>query len=453
MNYRIESDSLGEVKVPSDAYYGAQTQRAVDNFSISGLVLQAEFIEALAIIKKNAAIANGKLGLISKEVSGLIVKSAEEITGGRHYDQFVVDIFQTGSGTSTNMNMNEVIAGRANEIYSGKKGNKFPVHPNDHVNLCQSSNDVIPSAINISVMILIEKNLIPALKELHSALAAKAEEFSGIKKLGRTHLQDAVLMTLGDEFSAYAFQIEKDIVRINEIKDNLRELTIGGTAVGTGINAHPGFAEMVTEMISADTGIDFRLTANHFSSQASQDSSVAVSGILKTIAVSFTKIANDIRWMASGPRSGLGEITLPSLQPGSSIMPGKINPVIPEAVLQVAVQATGNDATITAAAKGGNFELNTMLPLIAYNLIQSVKILSGASLIFAGKCINGIVAKQDKCRLNVENSLDLAVKLIPFIGYDKASAVAKKAYEQDKTIKQVVEEENILTVEQIKDLF
>ncbi|MBS0011841.1 MAG: class II fumarate hydratase [Bacteroidales bacterium] len=453
MKYRIESDALGDIRVPEDALYGAQTQRAVENFRISGLKLQDDFIKALAIIKKNAAIANLELGLIEKQVAELIVAAADEVMEGRHDDQFVVDVFQTGSGTSTNMNMNEVIAGRANEIHTGKKGSKEPVHPNDHVNLCQSSNDVIPSAINIAVLLLIENRLEPALMKLFRSLSSKAGEFASIRKLGRTHLQDAVVMTLGQEFSGYTAQIKKNIERLSEIKKELLELSLGGTAVGTGINAHPDFAARLIAMIADQTGIEFREAGNHFASQASQDGSVAISGVLNTVGVSLTKIANDIRWLSSGPRAGLGEINLPAVQPGSSILPGKINPVIPEAVLQVAAQLTGNDATITAAAKGGNFELNTMLPVIAYKLIQSVDILANASLVFAEKCIDGITANEEKCKSNVENSLDAAVKLIPYIGYDRASEIAKTAYREGKTVRQVVEEKGVLNQEQMREVF
>jgi len=453
MNYRTEKDALGEVKVPYDALYGAQTQRAVENFPISGLRLQKTFIISLALIKKHAASVNGELGLIHANITDAIVKAAGEIMIGKHDSEFVVDVFQTGSGTSTNMNMNEVIARRANQMISGYTAKKAEVHPNDHVNLCQSSNDVIPSAINISLFRLIEGNLEPALQELLKSLTEKAEEFAGIKKLGRTHLQDAVVMTLGDEFSGYARQIEQDIERLDDIKKYLGELSLGGTAVGTGINAHPEFAGRVILNIAKETGIDFKEARNHFSSQASQDASVSLSGVLKTIAVSLTKIANDIRWLSSGPGAGLGEINLPAVQPGSSIMPGKVNPVIPEAVLQVAAQVTGNDATVAAAASGGNFELNTMLPVIAYNLIQSLEILAKASEIFVDKCIKGITANKERCSLYVENSLDMAVKLIPYIGYDKSSEIAKLAYESGKTIKQVVIESKILSEKQISEIW
>ncbi|MFO7852730.1 MAG: class II fumarate hydratase [Bacteroidota bacterium] len=453
MKYRTESDALGKVKVPYDALYGAHTQRAVNNFPLSGLRLQKPFIVFLALIKKHAARVNAELGLIDESISDAIVEAAQEVIEGEHNSEFVVDVFQTGSGTSTNMNMNEVIARRAGQIISGNNNDTEKVHPNDHVNMCQSSNDTIPSALNISVSYITERELLPSLHKLKESLGAAAKRFAGIQKLGRTHLQDAVAMTLGDEFSGYASQIEKDIDRLNEAKKYILELSLGGTAVGTGINAHPDFALKVINNIAVETGIEFREAENHFSSQASQDASVALSGILKTLAVSLSKIADDIRWLSSGPRAGLGEINLPVVQPGSSIMPGKVNPVIPEAVLQVAAQVTGNDATITTAAKGGNFELNTMLPVIAYNLIQSVEILSNASLMFAEKCIEGITVNEDKCSSNVENSLDVAVKLIPYIGYDRASEIAKKAYREGKTVRQVVEDGKLLNDEQMKEVF
>ena len=454
MNKRIESDSLGEVRVPLNALYGAQTQRAVENFPISGLHLQKPFIVFLALIKKNAALVNRDIGLVDKNISEAIVKAAREVIDGKHDKEFVVDVFQTGSGTSTNMNMNEVIARRANQILSGEKDPAILlVHPNDHVNLCQSSNDIMPSALNISLAYLIERDLLPSLNKLKEALDNKSKQFSGIKKLGRTHLQDAVIMTLGDEFSGYSDQIKKSIERLNEVKNYLLDLSIGGTAVGTGINAHPDFAAKVIDKIATDTGIAFRETENHFASQASQDSSAAVSGVFNTIAISLTKIANDIRWLSSGPRAGLGEINLPPVQPGSSIMPGKVNPVIPEAVLQVSAQLAGNDATVSLAARGGNFELNTMIPVIAYNIIQSATILSAAAGVFADKCIKEITANKDKCDSYIEKSLDMAVKLIPYIGYDKASDIAKKAYEQDKTVREVTAESGILTDKQIKEIW
>jgi len=415
--------------------------------------MQKPFIVFLALIKKNAAVVNGDLGLVDGIISDAVAKAAQEIIEGKHDDQFVVDVFQTGSGTSTNMNMNEVIARRAVQIITGMHKDEINVHPNDHVNLCQSSNDVIPSALNISVSYLIEHELLPALNKIKESLEARSNAFSDIHKLGRTHLQDAVVMTLGDEFSGYASQIKEGIDRLNGVRKYLLQLSLGGTAVGTGINAHPEFASRVIKRIAEETGIQFTETMNHFASQAAQDNSVAVSGALKTIAVSLTKIANDIRWLSSGPRAGLGEINLPALQPGSSIMPGKVNPVIPEAILQVAAQVIGNDATVTAAAMSGNFELNTMLPVIAYNLIQSIEILSSASVLFSEKCIKGITVNKERCALNVENSLDTAVKLIPYVGYDSASEIAKKAYEEGKTIKQVVIENKILSQEQISEIW
>jgi fumarate hydratase class II len=334
MKYREEKDSMGTVRVPADAYYGSQTQRAVDNFPISDLKFQAAFVHALALVKHCAAQVNHKLGLLDPEFADAISRASREVMDGKHDSQFVVDIFQTGSGTSTNMNMNEVVASRANEILTGQKGGKSPVHPNDHVNLGQSSNDVIPSVIHISALILIHKRLIPSLESLKSELAAKADEFKDIRKLGRTHLQDAVPMYLGQEFSGYARQIELAIERIRSVESRLAELALGGTAVGSGLNTHPDFATRVIALISKHTGLPFTEAQNHFEAQAAQDAAVETSGALKTLAVSLVKTANDVRWLASGPRCGIAEINLPSLQPGSSIMPGKVNPVIPEAVMQ-----------------------------------------------------------------------------------------------------------------------
>jgi fumarate hydratase class II len=343
------------------------------------------------------------------------------------------------------MNMNEVVACRANEILSGKKSGKTPVHPNDHVNLGQSSNDVIPSVIHIAAMVAIRQNLMPALQSLQKALAQKARKFAKIQKIGRTHLQDAVPMLLGQEFSGYARQIELGIDRIAAVEGRLCELALGGTAVGTGINAHPEFAGQVIALVSSHTSIEFQEATNHFEAQAAQDAAVETSGALKTLAVSLVKIANDIRWLASGPRCGIGEINLPSLQPGSSIMPGKVNPVIPEAVIQVAAQVMGNDTTIMMGGQGGNFELNAMLPVMAFNLLQSIELLAAAADVFARKCIDGILANQEACAGYIEQSLALATGLVPKIGYDQAAAVSKKAYETGKTIRQVVLDEKILT--------
>jgi fumarate hydratase class II len=408
MKYREEKDSMGTVNVPQDAYYGSQTQRAADNFPISGMTLPAEFIQSLALVKRCAAQVNSDLGLLDSKLADAISESAREIVDGQHGDQFIVDIFQTGSGTSTNMNMNEVIASRANEILTGKKGGKSPVHPNDHVNLGQSSNDVIPSVIHISALRRVYDPLIPALQDMHKALLKKTKQFMNVKKLGRTHLQDALPLTLGQEFSGYARQVELGLDRIRAVEPRLAELALGGTAVGSGLNAHPEFARRTIALISDLTGLSFAEAGNHFEAQAAQDAAVETSGALRAIAISFVKIANDIRWLASGPRSGIGEINIPSLQPGSSMMPGKVNPVIPEAVIQVAAQVMGNDTTIMIAGQGGYFELNVMLPVIAHNLLQSITLLASAARVFAEKCILGITANQKACEAYVEKSLALA---------------------------------------------
>ena len=442
---------MGTVMVPEAAYYGPQTQRAADNFPIGDLRLQLSFIRALALLKKCAARVNLDLGLLDSKLADAIVSAAQEVIDGRLDDQFVVNLFQTGSGTSTNMNMNEVVACRANEILSGKKSGKSPVHPNDHVNLGQSSNDVIPSVIHIAALMSIRDHLIPALNRLTDTLAKKAKEFSGIHKIGRTHLQDAVPMLLGQEFSGYARQIELGIKRIGAAEKRLCELALGGTAVGTGVNAHPEFAVRVIALLAKEAKIEFQEAANHFEAQAAQDAAVETSGALKTLAVSLIKIANDIRWLASGPRCGIGEINLPSLQPGSSIMPGKVNPVIPEAVIQVAAQVMGNDTTIMMGGQAGNFELNVMLPVIAYNLLQSIDLLASAADVFVNKCIDGISANTETCAGYIEKSLALATGLVPKIGYDKAAAVSKKAYESGKTVRDVILEENILSEKEFDD--
>ena len=442
---------MGTVMVPEAAYYGPQTQRAADNFPIGDLRLQVSFIRALALLKKCAARVNLDLELLDSKLADAIVSSAQEVIDGRFDDQFVVNLFQTGSGTSTNMNMNEVVACRANEILSGKKSGKSPVHPNDHVNLGQSSNDVIPSVIHIAALMSIRERLFPALNSLAEALAKKAKEFSGIHKIGRTHLQDAVPMLLGQEFSGYARQIELGIKRIAAAEERLCELALGGTAVGTGVNAHPEFAARVIALLSKETKIGFQEATNHFEAQAAQDAAVETSGALKTLAVSMVKIANDIRWLASGPRCGIGEINLPSLQPGSSIMPGKVNPVIPEAVIQVAAQVMGNDTTIMMGGQAGNFELNVMLPVIAYNLLQSIDLLASVSDVFVNKCIEGISANAETCAGYIEKSLALATGLVPKIGYDKAAAVSKKAYESGRTVRDVILEEKILSEKEFDD--
>lgn len=449
MKYRIEQDSMGEVQVPEDAYYGAQTQRARENFSISSLRFPSCFMKAMALIKKHAAGVNSELGLLDVGLAQPITTAAEEVLAGKFDDQFVVDVFQTGSGTSTNMNVNEVIAGRANELLTGKRGGKSPVHPNDHVNLGQSSNDVIPSAIHIAALLEIQDQLLPALERLHKELKQKSEAFREIRKIARTHLQDAVPISLGQEFGGYARQVELGLKRLGDAEKSLSELALGGTAVGNGLNTHPEFASRVIAAISKETGLDLREALDHFAAQAAQDAVVETSGTLKTIAVSLIKIANDIRWLASGPRCGLGEITIPSLQPGSSIMPGKVNPVIPEMVLQVSAQVIGHDAAITLGGQAGNFELNGMLPLLAYNLLQSIQCLAAAARTLAGKCVRGIEGNREKCSLNLEQSLALATAFVPAIGYDKAAALAKEAYEKGKTIREVAVEKGLLPEKEI----
>jgi len=453
MGFRQEKDTMGTVKVPEKAYYGAQTQRAVENFPISGLTFPTEFIYSLALIKKCAARVNAELDLLPSEITDAIIAAAREVMDAKHADQFVVDVFQTGSGTSTNMNMNEVLASRANELVTRKKGGKFPVHPNDHVNLGQSSNDVIPTAIHISALTLIKMNLIPSLVSLKNSLSDKAVEFKDVKKIGRTHLQDAVPIFLGQEFSGYERQIALAIKRIETAQDHLAELALGGTAVGNGVNTHPDFAKKVILLISKHSKFNFKEAENHFEAQGAQDAAVETSGILKTIAVSLIKICNDIRWLASGPRCGLGEISMPSLQPGSSIMPGKINPVIPEAVIQVCAQVMGNDTTITISGQAGNFELNVMLPVIAYNLLQSIDLLSSATKLLAEKCISGIRANRQKCASNIEKSLAMATYLVPHIGYDKAATIAYRAHETGKTIIEIVREEKILPEKKLEEIF
>ena len=439
-NFRIESDSMGRMKVPKDALYGAQTARAVENFPISNLKFKRSFIEALGVIKFSAAKVNLDLKLISPQVARSIMNSAEEVIQGKHDLEFVVDIFQTGSGTSTNMNANEVIATLANK----KNKSMIKVHPNDHVNLCQSSNDVIPSAMHISIYKLILNSLIPSLRILEKALGAKSKEFNRIIKIGRTHLQDATPITLGQEFSGYSSMIKKSISFIQESSKNLKELAQGGTAVGTGINSHPKFAKKVALEISKKIGIKFVEAENHFEAQASKDALVLTSGSLKTLATSLMKIGNDIRWLGSGPRCGFGEIILPSIQPGSSIMPGKVNPVLAESLTQVCAQVIGNDATVTVAGQSGNFELNVMMPIMAHNILESVEILASSTNTFSRECIEGIEADKIKCESFVEESLAMCTSLAPVLGYDVAASIAKKAFAQNKTVKQVVIEEKIL---------
>jgi fumarate hydratase class II len=448
--FRTEKDSMGPMEVPDDAYYGAQTRRAELNFKISPLRMPRAFIRAMGLIKQAAARVNMDLGLLDREVGEAVVRAAGEVAEGQHDDQFVVDVFQTGSGTSTNMNTNEVVAGRANEILGKGRGGKSPVHPNDAVNMGQSSNDVIPTAIHVAALEAIRVRLVPALEHLRGELDAKARQFDSVVKIGRTHLQDAVPIRLGQELSGYASQVAHGLVRLERACDALGELAIGGTAVGTGINTHAEFPERMAAQLGASTGQEFRVAENFFEAMANRDAAVEASGALKTVAISLSNIANNVRWLASGPRCGIGEIKIPELQPGSSIMPGKVNPVIPEAVMMVGAQVVGNDATIAwANALGSNFELNVMMPVIAYNLLQSIDLLAGAASHLADRCVNtpaevivsgevrGIEADEARCKELIEWSLAMCTALAPRIGYDAAAAIAKKAFAQGKVVREI----------------
>src|SRR4051812_39426151 len=447
--FRTECDSMGEMKVPADAYYGASTARAVENFPISDLRFSPRFIAALGLIKWAAAEVNYGLGLFDETRERLIKQAAQEVIDGKLDAQFVVDIFQTGSGTSTNMNTNEVIASRANEIATGKRGGKEPVHPNDHVNQEQSSNDVIPTAMHVSAAVAIKESLVPALEHLAGVLDRKAKQFDDVVKIGRTHLQDATPIRLGQEISGYAAQARLSAMRAQKAIRALRELPLGGTAVGTGINSHPDFAKQAVAVIAQRTGIDFVEAQNHFEAQAAKDGVVEASGLLKTIAVSLTKIANDVRWLASGPRCGIGEISIPATQPGSSIMPGKVNPVMSEMALQVAAQVIGNDATIAFAASGlgSTFELNVMMPVIAYNLLQSIDLLAGAARVFADRCVSGLSANRERCEGLVEQSLAMCTSLAPKVGYDRAGEIAKESFKTGKTVRQIAREQGIMAAD------
>ena len=434
--YRIEKDSMGDVKVPKSAYYGAQTQRAVENFPISGIGFPPGVIRALAIIKQSAASVNEELGLLNSNIADVIRRAASEVMEGKLDKEFVVDIFQTGSGTSTNMNVNEVIANRAVELLGKQRGSK-DVHPNDHVNMSQSSNDVIPTAIHISALEGIQRDLLPALGELHRALGKKAQDFDRIVKIGRTHLADATPIRLGQEFAGYARQIELSIERIKGSCSGLEELALGGTAVGTGINTHPEFPSRTIKKICETTQLNFREAQNHFEAQAAKDAVVQVSGALKTLAVSLTKIANDLRWLSSGPRCGIGEISLPDTQPGSSIMPGKVNPVMCESVLQVAAHIIGCDATITICGQAGNFELNVMMPVMALRLLEAITFSAAVVKAFTEKCVVGIEANKEHCEESIEKSLAMVTALAPVIGYDAAAKLAKESFTTGKTVREV----------------
>ncbi len=447
-DFRIETDSMGDMRVPQRAYYGAQTARAIENFPISGWRFPRSFIRALGLIKKYAARTHAELGLIPSDIATAIETAAGEVADGKLDDQFVVDVFQTGSGTSTNMNVNEVIANRATQLLGGS----LRVHPNDLVNRGQSSNDVIPTAIHLAALGEIVNRLIPALHELHGALLEKAAALDGVLKIGRTHLQDATPMRLGQEFSGYASQVEHGIQRLRNCQSDLGELALGGTAVGTGINTHPEFARRTILAIANDTGLDLREAPNHFEAQAARDACVGASGALKTLAVSLIKIANDIRLLGSGPRLGFGELKLPATQPGSSIMPGKVNPVMAEMLIQVCGQVIGNDAAITFGGAFGNFELNVMMPLIAHNLLQSIEFISRGVTVFARRCVQGIEANVEKCQADIERSLAMCTPLAPVIGYDQAARIAKTAYETNRTVREVAREMSGLPEAQLKDL-
>jgi fumarate hydratase class II len=435
-SFRTESDSMGPMQVPASAYYGAQTARAVENFPISNLRFPRSFLRALGLIKKHAALTNQELGGLEPRLAEAIVQAAQEVAEGKWDAEFVIDIFQTGSGTSTNMNANEVIANRAIEFLGGKRGEKL-VHPNDHVNRGQSSNDVIPTAIHLAALEAIERRLIPALAGLQEALREKAREFHDVLKIGRTHLQDATPIRLGQEFGGYASQVQHGIARLRAAQKNLGELALGGTAVGTGINTHPEFARRTIARLAAEMNLPLREAADHFEAQGGRDAVVETSGMLKTVAVSLIKIANDIRLLGSGPRLGLGELKLPATQPGSSIMPGKVNPVMCEMLLQVCAQVQGNDAAITFSGSFGNFELNVMLPVMAHNLLQSIELLAKACEVFARRCVAGLEADREKCNSNLELSLSNCTVLAPVIGYDKAAKIAKVAFQTNRTVRQV----------------
>ena len=447
---RTERDSMGPVEVPIEAYYGASTRRAQLNFPISDLRFPRGFIRALALVKLAAARVNMGLGILDGPIGNAIVTAAQEVADGRFDDQFVVDIFQTGSGTSTNTNANEVIANRAAEIMGGQRGSRL-VHPNDHVNMGQSSNDVIPTAIHLSALIQIKDRLIPAIEKLCAALEEKRDEFWPVIKTGRTHLQDATPIRLGQEFKGFAGQMEYSIRRLRVAQDELSTVALGGTAVGTGVNTHPEFAGRVCQLLSEMAGVQMRETDNHFQAQNTLDAAVQASGALRTVAISLHKVANDIRWLGCGPRAGLGELVLPEVQPGSSIMPAKVNPVIAESVIQVVAQVIGNDATVALAGQGGYFELNTMMPVAAYNLLQSIDLLAASANNFAEQCVKGLLATATGPEM-VERGLMLGTALSPAIGYDKAAEIAKEAATTGGTIREVAKRMTTLTDERLDEL-
>ena len=449
-NVRIERDSMGEMEVPADALYGASTMRAVLNFPISGLRFPRTFIRALGLIKQSAARSNMALGGLDQRIGNAIVAAAQEVIDGQLDRHFVLDIFQTGSGTSTNTNANEVIANRASQLLGGDLGSRL-VHPNDHVNMGQSSNDVIPTSIHLAALLAIQGDLIPGLENLAAELEKKSDEFWPIVKTGRTHLQDATPVRLGQEFQGYAGQARYSIQRMQRAKEALAEVALGGTAVGTGVNTHPEFSPRTCAYVSEMSGVEIRETGNHFQAQSSLDALVEASGELKTVAISLHKIANDIRFIASGPRAGLGEITLPEVQPGSSIMPGKINPVIAESVVQVVAQVVGNDAAVTLAGQGGYFELNTMMPVAAHNILESISLLAASANNFANQCVEGIEATTVGPNM-VEKGLMLGTALAPAIGYDAAASIAKEAAVRGSTIREMAKEKTDLSDEELDTL-
>jgi len=450
-DFRTENDSMGEVRIPGWAYFGAQTQRAVENFSVSQHRIPAAMIRALALIKKHAARANGELGTVDTRLTGAVEQAADEILQGKWDEHFPIDVFQTGSGTSWNMNANELIANRANEILGSPIGRRSPVHPNDHVNRGQSSNDVIPTAVHVSNRIELP-GLIRAVAGLGESFRRKSREFSKVVKIGRTHLQDAVPMTVGQEFDGYATQMERNAERLQRVLLNLEELALGGTAVGTGLNAHPEFAQRAIAGIAAETDIPFRPAVSRFEAIANRDAQVELAGAFTSVAVSMMKIANDLRLLASGPRAGLGEIILPSLQPGSSIMPGKVNPVIPEMIIQVAAHILGKAASITAAGQHGPLELNMMHPLLAYETLSAIDLLKNSCSAFAARCVDGIEVDEKRCEHWIEWSLALVTPLATRIGYDKAAELAHVAYQQNRTIREVVLEAKVLEESEVDEL-
>jgi len=445
--FRTEKDSMGEIKVPKNAYYGAQTQRAIDNFPVSGIMFSRGFIEALGLVKLHAAKVNMELDMLDKEIAEPIQQAAREVIDGKFDEDFAIDIFQTGSGTSTNMNANEIISKRANELKD--EGFDVVIHPNDHVNYGQSSNDVIPTTIRLAAALAVSNLLVPALKELKDAFTDRGEEFADVVKTGRTHLMDAMPVTIQQEFSGYARQIELGIQRLESAMERLSELPQGGTAVGTGLNTHPEFGKRMAESLSEETGISFREAKNHFEAQSTVDAPVELSSQLKTIAVGLMKIGNDLRWMNSGPNSGIGELQLEALQPGSSIMPGKVNPVIEESLTMVCAQVMGNDTTITVAGQSGNFELNVMLPVVAHNLLESIHILAHASQNFAERSVKLLSVNKERIADMVGRNPVLVTALNPLIGYDQAAKIAKKAFKEKRPVKEVAREMTDLSDEEL----